>query len=257
MLSYWMPPMEHVSELIARHGVTGVEAMGEALICEGDLGRLEHLVHELAHAALLDIVVDGERRLSAAISDELAARAEAQQDVCVPVRYELETFAVESMVIERLGLPITMPDLLNGLEIQVAQTYDDYIRRFMEARDLGHVAESVERVCERIAPGGRPEMRRGLSGAVFWRLDGHGREITVYPMTFGNARLCISEAGDDAILDGFCYQSDANGDGLTKAIRGGAEWDGEGNDPPGGWYRNPQTGRRRPGGDRSKETIYW
>jgi hypothetical protein len=33
------------------------------------------------------------------------------------------------------------------------------------------------------------------------------------------------------------------------------EWDGEGE--PSGWFRNPQTGRRRPDGDPEKEYIHW
>lgn len=254
----WMPPMQRVVELIERHGIKGGEASAESVICLGDLGRVEHLIHELAHAALLDIVVDGDSNLSSSISSELGARAEAQQDDLVPSRYELETFAAEHLVIERLGIPVTRTEIIDGLVMQVGRALGDPVERFEETLDSDRVVEAADEVCKRLANGGtQPEMRSGIAGAVFWRLTEDGYEITVYPMTFGNARICISESGSDAMLDAWCYQSDRSGDGLSKAVRGASEWDGKGNDPPGGWYRNPQTGRRREGGDATKELVRW
>jgi hypothetical protein len=50
----------------------------------------------------------------------------------------------------------------------------------------------------------------------------------------------------------WCYESYAD------ALRALAEWttrDGE--DEPGGWHRDPTTGRRRPDGDPAREYVNW
>lgn len=42
---------------------------------------------------------------------------------------------------------------------------------------------------------------------------------------------------------------------MEDAVRVLEEWDGTGE--PQGWYRNVETGRRRPGGDPAQEYINW
>lgn len=82
-------------------------------------------------------------------------------------------------------------------------------------------------------------------GSLYRRELGEQREIVVYPMVMGRARLCLSE--DDFIVDAYCY------DDPNQAIDAAIFWTGEG-DPLDGWTKNPITGRRRPGGDPTKET---
>lgn len=48
----------------------------------------------------------------------------------------------------------------------------------------------------------------------------------------------------------YCYER------FDQAVLGFLDWDGKG-DPPGGWHRNPDTGRRRPNGDPAQEYIAW
>jgi hypothetical protein len=80
---------------------------------------------------------------------------------------------------------------------------------------------------------------------------GDGRAVYLLPMFGGNLRLAIGAHGASWFDDGWCYQAEQN-DLAWKAALG---WDGEGE--PEGWYRHPDTGRRRPGGDASKEVRYW
>jgi hypothetical protein len=89
-------------------------------------------------------------------------------------------------------------------------------------------------------------------GALYHRVLADGEhDVTVYPMTFGKARLCLSLADDEcSIIDGWCYEDRA------LAIRAAVEWSGEG-DPLDGWTRHLGTGRRRDGGNPAKETVRW
>lgn len=249
----WMPPMAHVLEVERRYGITGRE---EAIVRLGDIGIVEHVIHELAHAVLLDLVIDDETFfLSAAVASEISDRGRLQQSDRVPALYEVDAIAAESLVIEQLGLPIKFIELQDALEIQAGPTLNgEHLDRLNEARDTGHVIDAAKRVCSIVAPMGRGDAREGVA---FVRLDKDGFEIGVIQMMLGNARLYIGEPGSETILNAWCYQSDALGDAMQKAIAGAAEWDGEGDDPPGGWYRNPQSGRRRPGGFREKEFVHW
>lgn len=89
---------------------------------------------------------------------------------------------------------------------------------------------------------------REREGAIYWRELPDGYEVCVYPMTFGKARLCFSEQHSQCIIDAYCYPTPA------AAIAAGEVWTGEG-DAPDGWHRHPTSGRRREGGDPSKEHV--
>lgn len=85
-------------------------------------------------------------------------------------------------------------------------------------------------------------------GSLYTRELGDGRELTVYPMTFGKARLCIGEAGAPTYEDAWCYAFPA------LAVEAAKNWDGEG-DAPVGWHRHIGSGRRRPDGDPAREYV--
>lgn len=86
-------------------------------------------------------------------------------------------------------------------------------------------------------------------GALLAReLDG-GVLIVVYPMAFGNGRVCLGTLEDrSGFDDAWCYAT------CEQAIEAAAIWDGAG-DPPVGWHRHIRSGRRRPNGDPAKEYI--
>lgn len=89
-------------------------------------------------------------------------------------------------------------------------------------------------------------------GDYLWtRLLGDGRAVLLLPMLHGNLRLGIGELGSPEMDDVWCYQA-PEADLAWQAALG---WDGEGE--PDGWYRHPQTGRRRPGGDPAQEHVDW
>lgn len=85
--------------------------------------------------------------------------------------------------------------------------------------------------------------------ALYHRLLDDGYEVTVYPMTFGKARLCFGRSESVSYEDAFCYEDP------ERAIEAAKVWSGVG-DPLDGWHRNPITGRRRPNGDPIKEEVY-
>ena len=88
------------------------------------------------------------------------------------------------------------------------------------------------------------------SDALFRRAVDADYEVLVVPMTFGKARLCYGLQGSPCYERSFCYEVPA------RAIEAAMVWDGTG-DPLVGWHREPMTGRRRPGGDPTKEEQYW
>jgi len=74
-----------------------------------------------------------------------------------------------------------------------------------------------------------------------------GRVLTVEPTLFG-ARLGVAQADDQMYYeDVWCYQS------IDAAVSAMIAWDGTGE--PAGWHRHPQSGRRRPDGDATKEYV--
>ena len=257
MDGYWMPPMDHVVELGERYGITGHQ---EPVIREGDIGHLEHTMHELAHAILLQLPFERRKDLSELVAETLKMGGiDEQSEEPFAAINEVEAFAVESLVCKDLGIPITDVEIIDGLAMQVSQVLEsDFVRRFIDVRDTGHIRAAADRLRDIVAPDGRPEQPGYTCGtAALWRRTVNDHEITVYQMALGNARLTISEPeSGGCYYNAWCYQSDKNGSGLSKALIGGTEWNGEGEDPPGGWVRNPLSGRRRPGGDASKEYVW-
>ena len=77
-----------------------------------------------------------------------------------------------------------------------------------------------------------------------------GRAVFLMPLFGGNLRLGIGELGSPCLDDVWCYQAPQT----DLAWRAALGWDGDGE--PEGWYRHPDTGRRRPGGEASKEVVY-
>jgi hypothetical protein len=75
-----------------------------------------------------------------------------------------------------------------------------------------------------------------------------GRAIAVYPLLMGTVRVVIGGIGDGGFDDAWCYAVPMAGRAAASA------WDGKG-DPPTGWFRHVQSGRRRPEGDPEREYI--
>lgn len=78
---------------------------------------------------------------------------------------------------------------------------------------------------------------------------GNGRAVYLLDQLFGNLRLGIGQLGASGLDDVWCYQ----GAQASEAWRAALGWDGQGE--PEGWYRHPRTGRRRPGGDASRQYV--
>jgi hypothetical protein len=87
-------------------------------------------------------------------------------------------------------------------------------------------------------------------GAIATRTLDDGRVLDVTPLGWGYALLGIiwvEDLGLGLYSDVWQYQE------RDAALAALAAWDGQGE--PEGWYRHPATGRRRPGGDSSKEYV--
>jgi hypothetical protein len=95
-------------------------------------------------------------------------------------------------------------------------------------------------------------------GLLFWcRLgDRTDRWLEVWPLMWGRATLQVVQPADGcepfnspvSVLDQWEY--DTQGAAMSAAV----SWDG-GTEEPDGWTRHPETGRRRPDGDASKEYV--
>lgn len=114
----------------------------------------------------------------------------------------------------------------------------------MSTREVG---ETELRVAQAL---GWAAVRAG--GDYLWTSPlGDGRTVFLLPMLHGNLRLGIGELGAPELDDVWCYQAPHSDEAWRMALG----WDGQGE--PEGWYRHPQTGRRRPGGDPAQEQVYW
>jgi hypothetical protein len=90
-------------------------------------------------------------------------------------------------------------------------------------------------------------------GDYLWaRVLPDGRGVYLLPMLFGAMNLSIGPHGAWWFDDTWQYTADTPG-GLDAGWRAALGWDGQGE--PEGWYRHPQSGRRRPGGDPAKEFV--
>lgn len=75
-----------------------------------------------------------------------------------------------------------------------------------------------------------------------------GRFLDLVPLTRGIYRVCLGQPDHDGVYaDEWHYQGHFEADVCMCA------WDGIGE--PGGWFRHPATGRRRPDGDPEREYI--
>ncbi len=77
-----------------------------------------------------------------------------------------------------------------------------------------------------------------------------GRVLQLIRWRASGVQLSVG-AGDGFYDDTWIY--DAEQGLLDAGWRAALGWDGEGE--PDGWYRHPQSGRRRPGGDPAKEYV--
>jgi hypothetical protein len=93
--------------------------------------------------------------------------------------------------------------------------------------------------------------RNRLGGAehLSMRELGDGSAVYLLELLFGALRLGIGQIGADGMRDVWDYQPSQT----EAAWRAAIAWDGQGE--PEGWYRHHGTGRRRPGGDASKQQV--
>lgn len=93
-----------------------------------------------------------------------------------------------------------------------------------------------------------PEQLRAM-GYIAWRQLDDGSWLGVAPMTFGKGRVCV-DLDPFGYADGYCYTSQ------VEAINAMQAFDPVRDEEPDGWFRHPQSGRRRPDGDKSKEYLH-
>lgn len=76
----------------------------------------------------------------------------------------------------------------------------------------------------------------------------NGLIVTITRMTFGNMRISLGDGF--YVHSNYCYQAPKR----AEAMKAFLAWDGE-DDPPEGWYRHIETGRRRPDYTKASEEI--
>lgn len=82
------------------------------------------------------------------------------------------------------------------------------------------------------------------------RVLADGRELVIWPLTCGRARVCLGEKmGSIFYIDEWDYLS------VPAAIDGMMNWDPAKENEPTGWNRHHSTHRYRPEGDPTKEYI--
>lgn len=85
-------------------------------------------------------------------------------------------------------------------------------------------------------------------GALYYRVLPDGGDLAVYPLSVAWGQLALTRPGRSGIDESYYYATHA------QAIAAAEVWDGKG-DAPVGWFRHPQSGRRRTGGDPAKEYL--
>lgn len=90
-----------------------------------------------------------------------------------------------------------------------------------------------------------------LGGAEHLRVRelGDGRAVYLRDLLFEGLQIGIGVYGSECCSDVWDFQADRTEDAWRAALA----WDGAGE--PEGWYRHLRTGRRRPGGDASKQYV--
>jgi hypothetical protein len=83
---------------------------------------------------------------------------------------------------------------------------------------------------------------------LYYRRLPNGYEITVWPLMWGKWQLSAGPTGLGVFDTTYHYADRAS------ALAAAEAWDGQG-DPLHGWFRHVQTGRRREGGDRARESV--
>jgi hypothetical protein len=78
-----------------------------------------------------------------------------------------------------------------------------------------------------------------------------GRSVSISPIGAGQAVLGIGPPGLGVYDNCWYYETP------REAVLALELWDPRTEPEPKGWWRNPSTGRRRPGGDPAKEYIQW
>jgi hypothetical protein len=87
-------------------------------------------------------------------------------------------------------------------------------------------------------------------GALAFKQLPDGRHLIVTPLLFGRAQLALDNDLDDEGYDDVWEYATP-----VAATRAMIQWDPATEAEPAGWSRHPATGRRRPGGDASKEDL--
>jgi len=82
------------------------------------------------------------------------------------------------------------------------------------------------------------------------RSRGDGCDLGVTLRMFNTTITVVNDA-KLAVYDQWGFETP------EKALAALAAWDGAKGTEPMGWFRHPSTGRRRPGGDASKEFIHY
>jgi hypothetical protein len=90
--------------------------------------------------------------------------------------------------------------------------------------------------------------RRAGGEYLFARVLADGRLAYLLEWRVGGVQLSVG-LGDGYFSNTWIYDVEQADAGWRAALG----WDGEGE--PDGWYRHPQSGRRRPGGDPAKEFV--
>lgn len=96
----------------------------ETLVADGDLGHLEHLIHELSHAVALDLPVEGPYlgdkidQAIRALSDHVVTHADEDAPHTLSTQCEAVAWAIEVAVWRLLELPMTEADAYDHAEVQ-------------------------------------------------------------------------------------------------------------------------------------------
>jgi len=75
-------------------------------------------------------------------------------------------------------------------------------------------------------------------GSIYWRPIGPLREVTLYPLLFGSARLTTGRRDQDSWVYAYDYPDEQSG------FRAAEDWDGD-SDPGYGWIRKLEMGKDR------------